>query len=643
MKYMKEIIYSLIIVLMIICIPQIVSATAPNKPTSLQVKQTENAAVEVFWVAPTSVVTEYAVSVKDGMGAVVANVNSPDTIEKIAGLNLGTRYSVQVTAKNLDGESLAISKGFTISNYVEQTAANGGLLDPIGVQSLNLLNGQKMHGDYQNNTNTCANCHSTHQAKSETGLLKSATVYEACISCHDGSLGFYNIFETDMSKDNGSGTFGGSHAGNMSIHLSTGNMAIDTAPGATIVKEADGSTIKSEFLNGKWSNDFTCTSCHNPHGSSTDRLLQTDPNGYSRMERHLVNGVYYGGLIKDKIEVTNAGTFENIPNTITAWLKPAEPNGTTDVIPKDAPAKNYKALKFPISLSAIQSVSTGYNILPNDGGWVIQIYKYDKYLETWNPIKFKQLGPFSGDGLDLLTAASVNLGGWKAPADPANPEDGEKLAEGYLSIGWNGYIKVPNSNIGNIAYVTNITTLFDFEFEKTNINIDNGDIHSYTYKVDHAKTIADQSNVAEPAQAQKAKSNLNQFNEWCATCHIGFNVSSEQKEATGSTIVYTHHSSSEDDQLPCVQCHYSHGTDSTWMKGADGLSLTELMAVVDLLAENADFTTADGIKIKNLVDNQVQKANILDYLTDINTSSALKRYTNTTSCFGCHGNDLPSH
>ena len=500
-----------------------------------------------------------------------------------------------------------------------------------------------MHGNYQNNTNTCANCHSTHQAKNGVGLLKNATVYDTCISCHDGSLGFYNVFETDMSKDNGAGTFGGSHSGNMSIHLSTGEMSIDSASGAETAKEANG-TIKGKFIDGKWNKDFTCTSCHSPHGSSIDRLLQTNPNGYSRMERHLVNGIYYGGLIKDNIEVTPANSYEDLPGIISGWGAPSEPD-------KDAPSKNYKAIKFPISGNVLDDPR--YESLPNDDSWIIQNYKYDKYLEIWKPLKFKQVGPFSGDGIDLLTKTEteppVKLEGWKAAVDSENLEDGEKLSVGYLSIGWYGYLKVPNEVADDIKYVTNIVTLFDFQLSNKEDNINEGETLPYNYKINHTQNLLDQSEVdgnGNPTdKAKNVMSNFNQFNEWCASCHIGFNISSEQKDALESTIVYTHHSSSEDDKLPCVQCHYSHGTDATWMKDKNGdlYNVAFAKIVTEYNGKTSPYTgtigTVTGAGI-NITELEAQKA-ANNYLTDQNLSSALKRYSNASSCFRCHGTNIP--
>lgn len=128
---------------------------------------------------------------------------------------------------------------------------------------------QKTHTDYQNNTNSCASCHQTHTAKADN-LLFADSVYQTCSACHDGTLGFYNVFETGaayMNSPSTAGTFGGSHANNMSVHNVDSTVAIKAAPGG------------NKNGTGTWAAEFNCASCHAPHGSYSDRLLHYNPNG----------------------------------------------------------------------------------------------------------------------------------------------------------------------------------------------------------------------------------------------------------------------------------------------------------------------------------------------------------------------------
>jgi predicted CXXCH cytochrome family protein len=112
-------------------------------------------------------------------------------------------------------------------------------------------NTHKTHGNFQNNTNSCSNCHSTHNGEDEMLLMKDGE-YDLCMSCHDGTMGFYNV-----EKASGAGIFNESHA-DATMHNVDSNLAIGSAPGASV----NTSTVELE-----------CSSCHNPHGSANDRLL----------------------------------------------------------------------------------------------------------------------------------------------------------------------------------------------------------------------------------------------------------------------------------------------------------------------------------------------------------------------------------
>jgi predicted CXXCH cytochrome family protein len=125
---------------------------------------------------------------------------------------------------------------------------------------------QRTHGSYMNNTNSCASCHQTHTGASKNLLFKDGE-YATCTACHDGTLGFYNVYTGSDSA----GKFGGTHDGNMSVHLANGTVELKAAPGGN--------------NNGidNWTAEFTCASCHAPHGSYSDRLLSPDPNGMGNL------------------------------------------------------------------------------------------------------------------------------------------------------------------------------------------------------------------------------------------------------------------------------------------------------------------------------------------------------------------------
>ena len=94
--------------------------------------------------------------------------------------------------------------------------------------------------------------------------------YDMCLSCHDGTMGFY-----DVQASCGAGIFSESHE-SASMHNVSSGMTNGSAPGA--------------FTNTD-TNELTCSSCHNPHGSVNDRLLKEKVIGNVPFAFGTVNGV----------------------------------------------------------------------------------------------------------------------------------------------------------------------------------------------------------------------------------------------------------------------------------------------------------------------------------------------------------------
>lgn len=198
-----------------------------------------------------------------GLFATAALANDGTEQDLIGGYNEEMEF-VDVTPTNPNANNTAPAgiddrSGDSFSEVIKST----GMIDNEGN-----LKDQKTHGSYQNNTNSCASCHQTHTAQARSLLFADST-YQTCAACHDGTLGFYNVFETGedyFASETTAGTFGGTQAGNMSVHLATGSVAIKAAPGGN----PDGT--------GSWTDDFTCASCHSPHGTYSGRLLHYNPN-----------------------------------------------------------------------------------------------------------------------------------------------------------------------------------------------------------------------------------------------------------------------------------------------------------------------------------------------------------------------------
>ncbi|HEX3031356.1 MAG TPA: cytochrome c3 family protein, partial [Bacillota bacterium] len=139
---------------------------------------------------------------------------------------------------------------------------DGSTLDTVIKAAYNGAVKSKTHTAYQKNTNACAACHQTHTGAAKNLLFKDG-VYNTCTACHDGTLGFYNVFTPSAA-----GTFGGTSGGNMSVHLANDTVLVKAAPGGN----AAGTDEKS------WGASFDCASCHAPHGSYSPRLLNWNPN-----------------------------------------------------------------------------------------------------------------------------------------------------------------------------------------------------------------------------------------------------------------------------------------------------------------------------------------------------------------------------
>lgn len=225
-------------------------------------------------------------------------------------------------------------------------------LSPVDVQGSTELNGveknvktQRVHGQYASNTNSCASCHQTHTASGYQLLIKDG-IYNTCAACHDGTLGFYNVF--DPKNGSSAGTFGGDPdpmKGNASVHLATGELELSFAPGGDRDNTAPDSM---------WSKSFTCASCHAPHGSYSSRLLHYNPAGSAVQQPDLAaefdaaadnsNGAF---VVKDPADTT--GT-----KTIRPWVFGSTPTTDGNVLYStqikvddsafDADGKNYNEL-----------------------------------------------------------------------------------------------------------------------------------------------------------------------------------------------------------------------------------------------------------------------------------------------------------
>jgi predicted CXXCH cytochrome family protein len=612
--------FSFLLTLVLVGMFSVVAFAAPPSSPSITFAEWKNGELHFAWTAPSGA-TSYTVYI-DGATTGITTTNNNYIVTPTPANNVD--HTIQVTASNATAETSAKSTIVTVTPTIahnpadtmekSQGVGDNGLNNAhnTGVGTINknpdtqlnnkgVSGAHKLHGSYQNNTNSCASCHQTHTAASG-GLLFKNGAYNTCTACHDGTLGFYNVFGTENKDDMGAGTFGGTHDGNMSAHMSTGALEISAAPGS------------NAKVGTNWTAEFTCASCHDPHGSYSDRLLAVNPNGMSTVMRTSIdaNGTKY---------TKTSDILETDGKTLKAGVTL---NGTV----------------YGNKLMDIQVVTT----LPSN---------------TVTPIKAEYLNDYVFLQYDI-TPADVASGGWyentglKADRDIAGVPTPDRILQLYRYIG-GAWEKAPGTFLTKtgVKNTANWPKLYALAGDTTAITVNEakataGDFwfnnSKAFYKIPTTQAVAKVSdvqkayvvefgyfagnknklgsNIPTAANGYQPKATDNSFlttagkgikmNEWCGSCHVDYFT--RTKTNTGVDGNYTHHTMS--DSYNCERCHYAHGTDAKIMRDAQGNTLE------DLTAPTGKFVG--------------DQAKAIDYLKDVNQSSALKRFTNMAVCYGCH-------
>jgi predicted CXXCH cytochrome family protein len=166
------------------------------------------------------------------------------------------------------------------------------------------------HGNYSALEDYCAACHRAHTAVQARTLKTGSSIYGLCITCRDGTSADTNVIDGDIAGrkllGGGFDNFGGSAT--TSNHDATGS--ITDSWGASAGTNTGQSTSISAVL--------TCSSCHNPHGSTLYRILnpvvnnigvsveQSDEWAINEWERYNIEQ-YGGGMIGGSTRVAGAG------------------------------------------------------------------------------------------------------------------------------------------------------------------------------------------------------------------------------------------------------------------------------------------------------------------------------------------------
>lgn len=423
---------------------------------------------------------------------------------------------------------------------------------------------QRTHGEFQNNTNSCGSCHQTHSGATSNLLYKTGQ-YETCISCHDGTLGIYNVF----SGSDSAGTFGGTLEGNMSTHQADGTVKIKAAPGGNRLAVADDTV---------WEAEFSCGSCHSPHGSYSDRLLNPNPNHMGNVSEE------QGGKRLEGVKIVT----------------------NLDLANKE---DKYVLNRFKL-YSAADENYTDKGLEPGDT--IIQLMKWNEQKGAYTPETDPWLRGYeyrNGEIQYWTTFFDGNEG--KLQTDEI--DEGAIFGNGFV-----GARRTNNKLINtlNVLDTANLARAFVVKLDVSTPDDKNQTITNVStlWNVEDGRGMA--------------------MSEFCSACHIDYycRVSTGEKgqqpavSGGSATGIYdkAYRHPTDQDKFTCVRCHFAHGTDVTIMRDAQGKTVAEIIK---------DPTYFADIPL-NKINTRIELAT--KYMIDENESSALKRYTNRAVCGSCH-------
>ncbi len=416
---------------------------------------------------------------------------------------------------------------------------------------------QRTHGQYARNTNSCASCHKTHTAEARNLLIKS-DVYETCTACHDGTLGFYNVFDPKDAK-NAAGTFGGDvDTDNASMHMVDESVTVSAAPGSYNLDAAKINT-----------GEFSCAACHAPHGSFSDRLLAYDPGNQA-----VIDQVYGGMGIKGQ-----ALSQYNLAAAALTTYTVADPRY---IIVKDT-KDNYTAANAAGSFKNKLSFITGdARIAGSDTAITVFRRVYSNGF-TYTPANTAWM---MGAEYGQPTFVSFYTGTPGSNTDAISNRIYTDIKADYAKgIAWStgATTGVNTTNAyGNIAQ--SVVVKLDL---RPRTDIDNYTVFNVTYSRD--ASLADGTNIGS--------GNGVKMSQFCGACHVDYFTKSGGWGDQGSgmySVAYRH--TTDSDTYTCVRCHYAHGNSIWTLRDADGKTLADLGDTPDNRAYLKDVNPSSAIK-----------------------------------------------
>lgn len=489
--------------------------------------------------------TKFALHVYDPSGKEVTgspysglSISSNKGSKIISGLTPSDVYKIQLT-HNGDAAVLSTTTGVvtdphngTMLNQSNspKTTEDGGTItldkDGTGLKNANQTgynntrkqrSGDKVHGQYTNNTNSCASCHQTHTAANGEALLFKDGVYSTCSACHDGTTGAYNSFApaTADTPDEISGTFDVKTAGhNGSLHEADGSLQISAAPGGN----NNPDTSKGSVGVSTWGQEFDCASCHAAHGGGStpnvsENNLNLDPMGWAQVAYSTANN-----------DTKNGKLFQNLVINTTV--------PTTFSTP-------YIVVKKTLAVGDLSATDkTKYGYLYSRAGLVAG----DKVIQTYRWDGSKYVADYS---LWLRDVGHVG-----APFTNANTafKAGSTDITNTLNVVWRDGFAYGKGNTNSASALDSVTSA------QIAIGVD-------------VETTNDIASLFDSANKDYVVDSGLQMSKYCASCHTDY-LSTTRTNETG---VYTtaHRHATAQDRLSCVRCHFAHGSEAKIMKDAN--------------------------------------------------------------------------
>lgn len=650
MKKTKLSLTLLITLAFMLTLSTVVAAAAPIAPTMFA--DDGNTEVYLEWQAGAledlATITEYKVY-QDGVEIATVAPKAGAVVDTtysyiVSGLTNDTVYSFEVSTVNPEGETKSTAVAVTPSVYdalnpeglakitdqqkdggvdsnANQTGSGvneqnnaGEVIKSDGMTSTDGTQTQKTHGEYHNNTNSCASCHQTHTAASKSLLFKDG-VYNTCSACHDGTLGFYNVFESH-SELGSAGTFGGTDAGNMSVHLANGATKLSAAPGGNLTGT------------GSWAKEFNCASCHSPHGSYSDRLLHYSPNSMATTAKA------DGGIALTGTAVMNYADYA--AKVTPADWKAYQGDTTVDYLVRGTKLQlgivNADMADADTAIQHIKvAVTTAYGVTKAtktvlDTPWLYgYVYGSPKNYYT-------RFYSDPGTDIQLFVDGSKN---YPYVIDDHDQDGGTVHFEYDKGYVWASDTSLNNLLSGDIgrAYVVKLDLIPKWDVAVNDTVVVNG-----SYDPGEGQKFGDLA-ITTVNQRALYEGELNQLSvntavrwgqdpltnnsgdgvsgwgiamsDYCSACHTDYLAKSGK--STGTWNQAFRHSTTSD-SYTCVRCHFAHGTDVEIMRDAQNNTATDLVTAGTF----ANLPLAEA------------------YMLDKNSSSALKRYTNMSVCWACH-------